>query len=71
LTYENCEAALRSFCRRRPFLPFLVELNSGDRLQVNHPEALAWRGHLLYYASPQRKHRLFDGSSVCQVLDTA
>ena len=69
MTRETCDRALRSFCRRRRFLPFLVELMSGDRLLVSHPEALGWRGDLLYYVSPQDKHRLFDSESVCQMLD--
>jgi len=69
MTRENCERALRSFCRRRPFLPFLVELLSGDRLPISHPEAISWRGELLYYVGPQDRHRLFDSDSVCQMLD--
>lgn len=31
---------LKAFLRRRPFLPFTLELFSGTKLEVNHPEAL-------------------------------
>ena len=69
MTRDNCALALRSFCRRHPFRPFLIELVSGDRLLVSHPEAAGWRRNVLFYTSPQEKHRLFDSESVCQMLD--
>ena len=41
---ENFSNALRAFARRAPFKPFVVELVSGERIVVEHPEALAFRG---------------------------
>src|SRR5579875_2147228 len=38
------ERSLRAFVRRAPFQPFTVELTSGTRFQVLHPEALAFNG---------------------------
>ena len=66
---DNARLALQAFHRRRPFKPFLVELMTGDRVLVAHPEALSWRGTVLYFISPQDLVRLFDHASVCQVLD--
>ncbi len=37
---EDFLAVLQAFTRRRPFHPFTLELVSGGRLEVNHPEAL-------------------------------
>jgi len=55
--------------RRRPFRPYLIELVSGDRFRVTHPEAVALREYFFVYMTPQMLYRLFDGSDVCQVLD--
>src|SRR5690348_213850 len=37
---EHLRAVLRSYSRRRPFQPYHVELTSGSRILVEHPEAL-------------------------------
>jgi hypothetical protein len=66
---DNLRLALQAFTSRRPFKPFLVELVPGDRVPVAHPEALSWRGTVLYFLAPQDLVRLFDHTSVCQVLD--
>src|SRR5262245_30613690 len=34
----NFQNSLQAFARRRPFKPFAVELVSGDRFVVDHPE---------------------------------
>jgi hypothetical protein len=57
--------ALRRFSRRRPFLPFVIEMISGDRIAIRHPEAVAERGELFYFRSPQKRNRIFvPGASV-------
>jgi hypothetical protein len=61
--------SLRAFTQRRPFRPFLLELVSGDRFLVRHPEAVILRGDLVYWRTPQRLARLFDTTTVCQLLD--
>jgi hypothetical protein len=63
--------AVKVFCRRQPFRAFAVELKSGDRVIVKHPEALIMRGELAVYFNPKTGYRLFDGDGVCQVLDLA
>jgi hypothetical protein len=63
------QRALLSFTRRRPFLPFEMELTSGDKFLVAHPEAVQMRGNLIYYIATTGRQRLFDSSSVCQLLD--
>jgi hypothetical protein len=69
MTTENLDRGLRAFCRRRPFQDFLIEFHSGDRLQINHPEAVARFHDFLVFRSPQSRYRIFDSSSVNQLLD--
>jgi hypothetical protein len=69
MTPENFVVALRAFVRRQPFRPFRVELTSGDRIRVQHPEALLMRGQVVMYIAPDTSVKLFDSSSVCQLFD--
>jgi hypothetical protein len=66
---DELEQALRAFTRRRRFRSFLVELTSGDRLHVRHPEAIDRYGELFYYRGPDHGNRLFSAAQVCQLLD--
>jgi hypothetical protein len=65
---ETFERSLRAFTQRRPFKPFLVELASGSRFTVDHPEAIAQRGPALACAScagtfKSNRHHTCRGSS--------
>jgi hypothetical protein len=62
------ERSLRAFTRRMPFQPFAVELTSGARFSVMHPEALAYNGGLGVYIDPQGVPSLFDHESVVQLI---
>jgi hypothetical protein len=68
---EAFEASLRSFVRRAPFQPFIVELTSGTRFKVLHPEALAFNAHRAVYIAPDGTVSMFDHESVCQLLESA
>jgi hypothetical protein len=59
------ERSLRAFARR--IEPFAVELVSGSRLEVNHPEAVAFNGGLAVYIAPDRTPSLFDHDSVSRL----
>lgn len=61
--------ALRSFTNRRHFQPFVVELRTGFRLLVRHPEALVLRGDVAVFVRRSFTHRLFDASSVNQLCE--
>lgn len=69
MTPAGLTLALRAFAARRPFQSFLIELHSGDRVRVNHPEAATIVGDVVVYKSPRNQYRLFDSTSVCQLLD--
>jgi hypothetical protein len=66
---ETFAASLRSFCNRQPFRPFFVQLVTGERLFVPHPETISLRENVAIYYTPLRQYHLFDASSVCRVLD--
>jgi hypothetical protein len=61
--------SLRSFVRRRPFKPFVVKLVSGDRIVVEHPEAVAMNGAAAVYLNPGGEYALFDSSTVSQLTN--
>lgn len=69
MTPEHCERLLHIFQRRGQFRPFIVELVSGHRIRVAHPEALVLRGGILAYNDPQNRHTLFDSESVCSFFE--
>ena len=66
---ESFERSLRAFSQRRPFEPFLVELASGSRFTVDHPEALAQRGPAAVYINSGGEYTLFDSTMVTRVAD--
>ncbi len=68
MTPNNFERSLRSYQRRTPFRPFTVELVSGSRFQVDHPEALAVvRGGLAVFVAADGTVTLLDAESVSQL----
>lgn len=71
MTPENFERVIRAFRRRAPFRPFTVEFVSGERVAVDHPEALVLRGGVAVYLSPEGVPTLFDHESVSEVVGEA
>ena len=69
MTLNSFERALRAFTQRKSFRPFLIEFLTGERLEIRHREAVRLSDQLAVYVSPDRTYRLFDYSSVCQLLD--
>jgi hypothetical protein len=68
MTSEHFDRTLRAFQRRTPFRPFTVELVSGTRFQVDHPEALVLRDGVAVFVAAGGVPILFDHQSVSQVL---
>lgn len=67
---ESFAKSLQGFHRRRPFNPFIVDLLNGDRLKIDHPEALAFRGvGVAIFISPDGGFKLLDHESVCSLSD--
>ncbi len=66
---EVFSQALRSFSKRKPVKSFVVELVNGERITVEHPEALAYRGGSAVFISPRHEFTLFDHEGVADVRD--
>jgi hypothetical protein len=66
---KHFQQSLQAFARRKPFKPFTVELVSGDRFVVDHPEALAQREAVAVYIDREGRYTLFDSSSVSQLTE--
>lgn len=69
MTDENFKRSLEAFIRRRPFKAFAIELASGDRFTVDHPEGLAHRGTVAVYIDRGGNYTLFDSTGVTQLTD--
>jgi hypothetical protein len=68
VTPEHFQTAIRGFQRRTPFKPYVVELVSGDRVQVDHPEALVLRGGVGVFLSATGAPSIFDHEGVSQIF---
>jgi hypothetical protein len=68
MTPENFDRTLRVFQRQQPFRSFTVELVSGHRFEVDHPEALAFRGGAAVFFAPDGSLRIFDHEGASQFL---
>jgi hypothetical protein len=64
---KSFEYALRTFSMRAPYRPFVVELVSGTRLVIHHPEALAFGGGRAIYIDTTGEWSVFDDVDVCQI----
>jgi hypothetical protein len=66
---ETFESTLRHFQRRTPFRSFSVELLSGSRIQIDHPEALIYRGGVAVYIAFDGQLTIFDHEGVNALSD--
>ena len=69
MTTAQFDAALRAFCRRRPFSKFVVEFTSGNHVWARHPEAIRSRGDLYTMRAPDGGSMVFVAESVSRLLD--
>ncbi len=65
---ESFDHSLRAFFRRAPFASFTVELVSGERITVDHPEALVYRGGLAVYVALDGTPTLFNHAGVTRLI---
>jgi hypothetical protein len=71
MTSEHFQTAIRAFQKRAPFQAYLVELVSGDRIRVDHPEALVIRGGVAVFVSADGAPAIFDHEGVSQIIATS
>ncbi|HUY36930.1 MAG TPA: hypothetical protein VMV69_29700 [Pirellulales bacterium] len=65
---DTFDSAILVFKHRTPFRPFTVAMVNGDRLEVDHPDALAVREGVALFVGPGRVPVIFDHEGVSQVV---
>ena len=65
---DHFQTTIRACQRRTPFRPFTIELVSGDRVQVDHPEALVIRAGVAVFVNANGAPVIFDHEGVSQVI---
>ena len=69
MTAENFDAAMERLLNGKPFRMFTVQLVNGDRLQVDHPNAVASKYGFAYFIGPGKVVHEFDHNSVLQFIE--
>ena len=68
MTVDNFDNTLRILVTRRPYQVFTVELNGGERFQVDFPNAIVFRDGMAVFVAPGGIPHLFDHDSVNQFI---
>ncbi len=68
MTADSFELALQIMRQRVPFQPFTIALVNGDRLEVDHLDALMVRESLAIFFAPGKVPQLFDHEGVAQLI---
>jgi hypothetical protein len=65
---ETFDTTIRTFKQRTPFCPFTVSLVKGERVEVDHPDALVVRDGVALFVGPGGMPAVFDFEGVAQVI---
>jgi len=68
MTLENFDAVLRLLQHTQPFRVFTIELNTGERFEVDHASALAVRDGGGVFVGPGGTPHWFDFTTVNQII---
>ena len=70
MTAENFDHLLGTLQKHTPFRVFTVELNGGERFEVDHANALVFRDGMAVFVAPGGVPHIFDHESLNQVITT-
>ena len=65
---DTFDSTIRAFKHQVPFRPFTLSLVNGERLEVDHPDALAIRDGVGLFVAPGGVPAVFDHDGVVQVV---
>jgi hypothetical protein len=65
---DTFDATLRTLINRTPFRSFTVALVDGDRVEIDHPNAIAVRDGIALFAAPGGIPVFFDHEGVSQII---
>ena len=68
MTAEYFDETIVTLIERVPFQMFLVELNTGEQVQIDHSNAISARDGRAVFIGPGGKLHIFDHESVNQVI---
>jgi hypothetical protein len=68
MTEDHFMAVLEGLQQHRPFQVFTVELNGGQRIEVDHPGAFVARDGVAVFLAPGGVPIWFDHDSVNQII---
>lgn len=68
MTAEHFEMSL-DVLMAQPFKPFTVELNTGQRIEIDHPRAISSRDGYAVFTAPGGVLLMFDHESVHQFIN--
>ena len=72
MSIEHFESLIELLLDRRPFQPFTIELENGQRFEVDHPRAMATHNGMAFCWAPGGVPLWFDHQSVTSIVgDTA
>lgn len=70
MTAEHFHATIQAMVSQRPFQPFTIELNTGQRIEIDSPGALLWNEtDAAIFRSPGGPLVVFDHDSVNQIIN--
>jgi hypothetical protein len=69
MTAEHFDETLQAFLARRPFKPFTIELNTGQRYEVDGPHSTAFENGAAVHLAPGGVPVFFDHESVNQIIN--
>jgi hypothetical protein len=65
---KSFESLLRGLARRKPFRPFTVEFVNGEKIEVDHPEALVVRAGVAVFLNAKGVPSWFDSEGVNRLV---
>ena len=70
MTAEHFQETLEALMSRQPFKRFTIELNTGQRYEIDHPRATAFQDGAGVFLAPGGVPVFFDHESVTQVINS-
>jgi hypothetical protein len=70
VTAEHFEEILEALMSRQPFKPFTVELNTGQRYEIDDPRATAFKAGAAVFLASGGVPIFFDHESVNQIINS-
>ena len=68
MTAEHFETTIDALMALRPFKPFTIELNTGQRIEIDGPGMLLWKDGAVFKA-PGGPLFIFDHKGVNQIVN--